>query len=218
MSKLELPSPERNVSGVKLKMDLSTHFKNTIWISVFTIIGMFSVTHLILPLQSLIAPGLGAFAALIFPIHGIRVIAAWMFGWWSVLYLFASNVIVAIFYALLSMETPYLDFSFERLMSWTLVSVVAIISIQLFRLVGIEIGMKASGIGPNTWRQLLLVGFVSSVFNSLGQSIIFSGQLIAIGERNVMLGYLFGDTFGTIVCFGILMLIFRFSRVFQSAG
>ena len=199
-------------------MSVNYHLTNTIWISVFTIIGMFSVTHLVLPLQTIIAPGLGAFAALIFPIHGIRVIAAWMFGWWSVPYLLASNVIVALFYALLSMETPYLDFNLERAMSWSLVSTVAIIAITLFRLVGIEIGMKASGIGSNTWRQLLLVGFVSSVFNSVGQSIIFSGQLISIGERNVMLGYLIGDTLGTMVCFAILMFTLRFSRFLRSSS
>ena len=166
----------------------------------------------------MIAPGLEAFAALIFPIHGIRVIAAWMFGWWSVPYLLASNMIVALFYALLSLETPHVVFSFERALSWFLVSIVAIIAIKIFRFVGIEIGMKASGIGPNTWRQLLLVGFVSSVFNSLGQSIIFSGQLISIGERNVMLGFLIGDTLGTIVCFAILMLTLRVSRFLRSSS
>ena len=184
----------------------------------FTIIGMFLVTHVILPLQTIIAPGLGAFAALIFPIHGIRVIAAWMFGWWSVPYLLASNVIVALFYALLSLETPHVVFSFERALSWFLVSIVAIIAFTVFRFVGIEIGMKASGIGPNIWRQLLLVGFVSSVFNSLGQSIIFSGQLISIGERNVMLGFLIGDTLGTIVCFAILMFTLRVSRFLRSSS
>ena len=199
-------------------MTVNHHLSNSIWISIFTIIGMFSVTHLVVPLQTMIAPGLEAFAALIFPIHGIRVIAAWMFGWWSVPYLLASNVIVALFYALLSLETPHVVFSFERALSWFLVSIVAIIAIKIFRFVGIEIGMKASGIGPNTWRQLLLVGFVSSVFNSLGQSIIFSGQLISIGERNVMLGFLIGDTLGTIVCFAILMFSLRVSRFLRSSS
>jgi hypothetical protein len=199
-------------------MTVNHHLSNSIWISIFTIIGMFSVTHLVVPLQTMIAPGLEAFAALIFPIHGIRVIAAWMFGWWSVPYLLASNVIVALFYALLSLETPHVVFSFERALSWFLVSIVAIIAITVFRFVGIEIGMKASGIGPNTWRQLLLVGFVSSVFNSLGQSIIFSGQLISIGERNVMLGFLIGDTLGTIVCFAILMFTLRVSRFLRSSN
>ena len=199
-------------------MTVNHHLSNSIWISIFTIIGMFSVTHLVVPLQTMIAPGLEVFAALIFPIHGIRVIAAWMFGWWSVPYLLASNVIVALFYALLSLETPHVVFSFERALSWFLVSIVAIIAITVFRFVGIEIGMKASGIGPNTWRQLLLVGFVSSVFNSLGQSIIFSGQLISIGERNVMLGFLIGDTLGTIVCFAILMFTLRVSRFLRSSS
>jgi hypothetical protein len=103
-------------------MRLKEHLYNIAWIFIAHVIGMLLVTHAVLPLQSLAVPNIGTFAALIFPIHGIRVIAAWMFGWWSVPYLFAANVLLALFYAVIAMETPYLEFTAERLMSWSLVS------------------------------------------------------------------------------------------------
>jgi len=188
---------------------LKEHIYNVAWIFIAHIIGMLLVTHAVLPLQSLAAPNIGTFAALIFPIHGIRVIAAWMFGWWSVPYLFAANVLLALFYAVIAMETPYLEFTAERLMSWTLVSLVAVVAIDLFKAAGMKIGTGIAEISEDTWKQLLFVGFVSSVLNSVGQSLIFADQIIPGEETNVMLGFLIGDTLGTFLCFVGLLFLFR---------
>ena len=190
-------------------MRLKEHLYNIAWIFIAHIIGMLLVTHAVLPLQSLAVPNIGTFAALIFPIHGIRVIAAWMFGWWSVPYLFAANVLLALFYAVIAMETPYTEFTAERLMSWSLVSIVAVVAIDLFKASGMKIGTGLASISEDTWKQLLFVGFVSSVLNSLGQSLIFAGRIISGEELNVMIGYLIGDTLGTFLCFVGLLFLFR---------
>ena len=190
-------------------MRLKEHLYNIGWIFIAHVIGMLLVTHAVLPLQSLAVPNIGTFAALIFPIHGIRVIAAWMFGWWSVPYLFAANVLLALFYALIAMETPYLEFTAERLMSWSLVSIVAVVAIDLFKASGMKIGKGLASISQDTWKQLLFVGFVSSVLNSVGQSLIFAGKIISGEELNVMIGYLIGDTLGTFLCFVGLLFLFR---------
>ena len=190
-------------------MRLKEHIYNVAWIFIAHIIGMLLVTHAVLPLQSLAVPNIGTFAALIFPIHGIRVIAAWMFGWWSVPYLFIANVLLALFYAVIAMETPYLEFTAERLMSWSLVSIVAVVATDLFKASGMKIGTGLASISEDTWKQLLFVGFVSSVLNSLGQSLIFAGKIISGEELNVMIGYLIGDTLGTFLCFVGLLFLFR---------
>ena len=190
-------------------MRLKEHLYNIGWIFIAHVIGMLLVTHAVLPLQSLFSPNLGTFAALLFPIHGIRVIAAWMFGWWSVPYLFAANVLLALFYAVIAMETPYLEFSAERLMSWSLVSIVAVVGIDLFKASGMKIGKGLASISQDTWKQLLFVGFVSSVLNSVGQSLIFAGKIISGEELNVMIGHLIGDTSGTFLCFVGLLFLFR---------
>ena len=190
-------------------MRLKEHLYNIGWIFIAHVIGMLLVTHAVLPLQSLAVPNIGTFAALIFPIHGIRVIAAWMFGWWSVPYLFAANVLLALFYAVIAMETPYLEFTAERLMSWSLVSIVAVVATDLFKASGMKIGKGLASISEDTWKQLLFVGFVSSVLNSIGQSLIFSGQIIPGEQLNVMIGFLVGDTSGTLLCFLSLLFLFR---------
>ena len=190
-------------------MRLKEHLYNIAWIFIAHVIGMLLVTHAVLPLQSLAVPNIGTFAALIFPIHGIRVIAAWMFGWWSVPYLFIANVLLALFYAVIAMETPYFEFTAERLMSWSLVSIVAVVATDLFKASGMKIGTGLASISEDTWKQLLFVGFVSSVLNSLGQSLIFAGKIISGEELNVMIGYLIGDTLGTFLCFVGLLFLFR---------
>ena len=192
-----------------LSMRLKEHIYNVAWIFIAHIIGMLLVTHAVLPLQSLAAPNIGTFAALIFPIHGIRVIAAWMFGWWSVPYLFVANVLVALFYFQADMSYESTKLLADRFMSWTLVSLVAVVAIDLFKAAGMKIGTGIAEISEDTWKQLLFVGFVSSVLNSVGQSLIFADQIIPGEETNVMLGFLIGDTLGTFLCFVGLLFLFR---------
>ena len=192
-----------------LSMTIKKHLYNIAWIFIAHIIGMLLVTQAVLPLQSLAVPNIGTFAALIFPIHGIRVIAAWMFGWWSVPYLFAANVLLALFYFQADMSYETNKLLADRFMSWALVSMVAVVAIDLFKAAGMKIGTGIAEISEDTWKQLLFIGFVSSVLNSIGQSLIFSGQIIP-GERlNVMIGFLVGDTSGTLLCFLSLLFLFR---------
>ena len=194
-------------------MTLQDHIKITFWVSIITIIAMGSVTAIVLPLQGAIFPNLGTFAALIMPIHGIRVLCAWMYGWWSVIYLFVSNIVTALFYWLIASNAPHIEFTSERLMAWALVSVVAIISFRAVKLTGLEITSIKEKINNKTWRQLILVAIISSVLNSLGHTFIFSGQFVVVGERNSILSYIIGDTLGTVVCFAILIALFRFMRL-----
>ena len=85
----------------------------------------------------------------------------------------------------------------------------AVVAIDLFKASGMKIGKGLASISEDTWKQLLFVGFVSSVLNSLGQSLIFAGKIISGEELNVMIGYLIGDTLGTFLCFVGLLFLFR---------
>ena len=194
-------------------MTLQDHIRITFGVSIITIFAMGFVTEIVLPLQGAIFPNLGTLAALIMPIHGIRVLCAWMFGWWSVIYLFVSNIATALFYWLIASNAPHIEFTSERLMAWALVSVVAIISFSALTLTGLEITSIKEKINNKTWRQLILVAIISSVLNSLGHTFIFSGQFVVVGERNAILTYIIGDTLGTVVCFAVLILLFRFVRL-----
>ena len=194
-------------------MTLQDHIRITFGVSIITIFAMGFVTEIVLPLQGAIFPNLGTLAALIMPIHGIRVLCAWMFGWWSVIYLFVSNIATALFYLLIASNAAHIEFTSERLMAWALVSVVAIISFSALTLTGLEITSIKEKINNKTWRQLILVAIISSVLNSLGHTFIFSGQFVVVGERNAILTYIIGDTLGTVVCFAVLIVLFRFVRL-----
>ena len=194
-------------------MTLQDHIRITFGVSIITIFAMGFVTEIVLPLQGAIFPNLGTLAALIMPIHGIRVLCAWMYGWWSVIYLFVSNIATALFYWLIASNAPHIEFTSERLMAWALVSVVAIISFSALTLTGLEITSIKEKINNKTWRQLILVAIISSVLNSLGHTFIFSGQFVVVGERNAILTYIVGDTLGTVVCFAVLIVLFRFVRL-----
>ena len=194
-------------------MTLQDHIRITFGVSIITIFAMGFVTEIVLPLQGAIFPNLGTLVALIMPIHGIRVLCAWMFGWWSVIYLFVSNIATALFYWLIASNAPHIEFTYERLIAWALVSVVAIISFSALTLTGLEITSIKEKINNKTWRQLILVAIISSVLNSLGHTFIFSGQFVVVGERNAILTYIIGDTLGTVVCFAVLIVLFRFVRL-----
>ena len=194
-------------------MTLQDHIRITFGVSIITIFAMGFVTEIVLPLQGAIFPNLGTLDALIMPIHGIRVLCAWMYGWWSVIYLFVSNIATALFYWLIASNAPHIEFTSERLMAWALVSVVAIISFSALTLTGLEITSIKEKINNKTWRQLILVAIISSVLNSLGHTFIFSGQFVVVGERNAILTYIIGDTLGTVVCFAVLIVLFRFVRL-----
>ena len=194
-------------------MTLQDHIRITFGVSIITIFAMGFVTEIVLPLQGAIFPNLGTLAALLMPIHGIRVLCAWMYGWWSVIYLFVSNIATALFYWLIASNAPHIEFTSERLMAWALVSVVAIISFSALTLTGLEITSIKEKINNKTWRQLILVAIISSVLNSLGHTFIFSGQFVVVGERNAILTFIIGDTLGTVVCFAVLIVLFRFVRL-----
>ena len=194
-------------------MTLQDHIRITFGVSIITIFAMGFVTEIVLPLQGAIFPNLGTLAALIMPIHGIRVLCAWMYGWWSVIYLFVSNIATALFYWLIASNAPHIEFTSERLMAWVLVSVVAIISFSALTLTGLEITSIKEKINNKTWRQLILLAIISSVLNSLGHTFIFSGQFVVVGERNAILTYIIGDTLGTVVCFAVFIVLFRFVRL-----
>jgi hypothetical protein len=132
-----------------------------------------------------------------------------MFGWRSVPYLLIANTVMVAFYHYVSPDSPAMDASPERIMSWMLTSVVAVTAIDLFKASGMKIGTGIAEINADTWKQLLFVGFISSVLNSFGQSLIFSGQIMPNEGLNVMIGFLVGDTSGTLLCFLSLLFLFR---------
>ena len=169
---------------------------------------MILVKSLIVPAQQAYLPMITTFAALIFPLHGVRVLTAWLFGGWSILYLFIANCVMHF------VLTPDAEFTLKSFYAWCLVSSVAWFSFEIVRMTGINLYRHANIISTNTWRQLMLIAFISSIINSLGHNIIFAGDILPENSLPTMLAFMIGDTLGTFFCFLALMFSLRILRRF----
>ena len=190
-------------------VSLKEHLIKTLVVSALSCLMMLFVTELVVPIQSYFLPELTLFAALIFPVHGIRVISAWLFGWYSVIYLFVSNIFV---FFLLSRheDSLYGLLSAQSIMAWVLVSVICIFTFDLLRLSGVDTITTIGKINKDAWKLIVLVGFISSVFNSLGHNLIFTSNIMPENSLRLIFAFLIGDTTGTVVCLFMLIYIFKF--------
>ena len=197
-------------------VSLKEHLIKTLVVSALSCLMMLFVTELVVPIQSYFLPELTLFAALIFPVHGIRVISAWLFGWYSVIYLFISNIFV---FFLLSRneENLYGLLSVQSIMAWVLVSVICIFTFDLLRVSGVDTKTNIGKINKDDWKFIVLVGFISSVFNSLGHNLIFTSNIMPENSLRLIFAFLIGDTTGTVVCLFMLIYIFKlFNRYFEA--
>ena len=197
-------------------VSLKEHLIKTLVVSALSCLMMLFVTELVVPIQSYFLPELTLFAALIFPVHGIRVISAWLFGWYSVIYLFVSNIFV---FFLLSRheESLYGLLSVQSIMAWVLVSVICIFTFDLLRVSGVDTKTNIGKINKDDWKFIVLVGFISSVFNSLGHNLIFTSNIMPENSLRLIFAFLIGDTTGTVVCLFMLIYIFKlFNRYYEA--
>ena len=68
------------------------------------------------------------------------------------------------------------------------------------------------------WKWLLIVGAIASVLNSVGQSIVFSGLIIPDEAFAALAIFAIGDLVGLAVSMLVLLLIFRWLRLFDESG
>lgn len=140
------------------------------------------------------------YASLLFLPHGVRVIAAWLYGWKSVLYL-----------ALPSYATHFWRLDGEFI-SWSvfLMPFVGMVCVAAtFAVVakfGADLRLRPGYIAP--WRDVVLVGGLASLVNSV------CSNLLAQNTFETVLYYLLGDVLGMLALFIMLMLTFKLARRF----
>jgi hypothetical protein len=163
----------------------------------------FAITFAVLmPLQNAVLPAFGNYASLLFLPHGVRVIAAWLYSWRSLLFLAPGAVLTH----------SYLygsgGFSFDYMVAVFSGAVCAAFGFSFFALLGMDFRLS----NPNrvNWRDVMLAGAASSIVNSVGTKIFFGNDVQTAAAR------FFGDLTGMVVSIFILMLIFRAMRQFGS--
>ena len=152
----------------------------------------------VMPVQDAVLPAFGNYASLLFLPHGVRVIAAWMYGWRSLLFLAPGAVLTH------SYLYGSAGFSLDYMVAVFFGVFCAALSFWFFALLGMDFRLYKSD--RVNWRDILLAGGAASVLNSLGTTIFFDNDLPTASARFV------GDVTGMVVSIVLLMLIFRVLR------
>lgn len=139
------------------------------------------------------------YASFIFLPHGIRVIAAWLYGWRSILYL-SPGAYLAHY---IRVDTD-VGLSWQALVMPVFGIICVALTFELFARLGSDFRLRDGFIAP--WHTILWIGAVGSLGNALGSNLIVQNPM------DVAAAYLIGDVTGMIVLFVIIMLIFRALR------
>ncbi|QJF51820.1 hypothetical protein [Roseobacter ponti] len=163
--------------------------------------------NLITPVQQIFLSEETLFASLMYLPHGVRVLSVMLYGWRAIPALMAGNFLsVYLFAAPEVLERDLI----QIVVPVTLASSSGWIAFEIFRLFGKD--YYASENRSLHWRQIVLVGMLASVVNSLGQSILL-GQVFALVDNSfVFLMFAVGDLLGLLVSLLVLMLVFRWLR------
>jgi hypothetical protein len=165
--------------------------------------------QVVTPIQSLVLPEITVFASLVYLPHGVRVLATWAYGWKAV----PALIIGVSISAWLFSPPEDLNFLEPALLEGILVgSASAFIAFEVARFAGFN--FYFGGSRRLHLKGLLAVGALSSVINSFGQTLVYSGLIDLEKVIGVWAIYATGDLIGLIVCMIVLMFIFRWGREF----
>ena len=177
-------------------MDIKQHLLAFSMVTLAFIASIALVVAVVDPVQSMYFPEITPFATLFFLPHGVRVITTWLYGVWSIPYLFFATILADLL--IRGTANPYTIF---------ITAIVCYVSFEVFKLAGLDM-YKMKDIGStHLWRALLLMAFVSSVFNSILHNIMLSSHILPENALPTMLSYLVGDVTGTLGLFLIAMLV-----------
>jgi hypothetical protein len=139
-----------------------------------------------------------AAASLVFLPHGVRVLTAWLYGYWSLILLLPATL----FTHYLRVGGEFSDaYAAIAPMSGVLCSAVAF---DLAKRAGFDLSYRSSK--PVNWRAIIIVGAMASVINSVGANFLFGNDTAAA------VAYWVGDVLGLLAAMLALMLMFRVAR------
>lgn len=136
---------------------------------------------------------------LLFLPHGVRVIGAWLIGHRSILPLVLGEVFGMYF-------VGYFHLPMAAVLQGAVVGGVScFLAFEIFRLAGQNLYLGESK-PLISWRMLILLAGIGSVFNSFGHIIAYRDAFSFEDDIVQVLGFLVGDIGGTVVL--LLVLVF----------
>ena len=129
----------------------------------------------VMPVQEAVLPAFGNYASLLFLPHGVRVIAAWIYGWRTLLFLAPGAVLTH------SYLYGSAGFSLDYMVAVFIGVFCAAVSFWFFALLGMDFRLHKSD--RVNWRDILHAGGGASVLNSMGTKIFFDNDLPTASAR-----------------------------------
>ncbi|MDA8545085.1 hypothetical protein N9Y14_04130 [Alphaproteobacteria bacterium] len=166
------------------------------------------VNTVIFPTQNSVFPDVTQYAALVFLPHGVRVIATWLYREKAILPLLIAHLLLYRIFYWHGADTV------KNMVAVLAGSLCVFITMQLFRVSRIDNDL--SNFTISHWRSLVLLGFVSSIFNTAGNMLALGDAMSSELHLEVIATFIIGDTLGTLACLLILMLGFRLRRLASS--
>ncbi len=186
------------------------------WFLILAAMGLYGTAFIasqsiIVPLQATLIPSISGFACLVFLPHGVRVIMAWLYGWRSLIPMTIAHFAVGyIFFDPAELLVRH------YLLAALIGGSVAIWACEILRLSGYPIFAKE---GPDmNWRKLIVIGFIASILNSVGNTLNYQSFISADHHLEVILAYLLGDTLGVVAALALAMFALRLYRFSKLGG
>jgi hypothetical protein len=177
---------------------MKEHVQNFIIVTIAYLVAFAVTTAIIAPIQSMYLTAVPPAISLLFLPHGVRILAAYFFGWRSILYLIPSGYLTHFLW----IETQHIDLDLTAPM----VSVIAAyLGVKLISFIP-NIGFR--DFRMSAWKWLLLAGFLGSIFNGLGHGLLQKEFSLS----SQMLGYAIGDVSGQFALMVCLIYYFRYTQ------
>ena len=183
-------------------------FKKEVFAMVFIAYcaGYFFVEFLVIPVEMAFGLSQTNYASILFLPHGIRVLSIWLYKERAVIPLFCGHLFV---YTLFWLG----EFSLTALALVLVGTFCVPMAFVLVGWIGFDVSVRNTKI--KHWRSILMVGFIASIINSLGNSLILSPYIEPSLHLSVLATYLVGDTLGVFSLLLILLFSFRLARKYR---
>ena len=183
-------------------------FKKEVFAMVFIAYcaSYFFVEFLVFPVQTAVGLPQANYASLLFLPHGIRVLSIWLYKERAVIPLFCGHLFV---YTLFWLG----EFSLTALALVLVGTFCVPMAFVLVGWIGFDVSVRNTKI--KHWRSILMVGFIASIINSLGNSLILSPYIEPSLHLSILATYLVGDTLGVFSLLLILLFSFRLARKYR---
>jgi hypothetical protein len=154
--------------------------------------------YALLPFQSSYTPQLASYASLLFLPHGVRVLAAWLYGWKAIPLVAPAALL-----------THWMNLGAD---GFTLGGMIGVFSgivcaaLTFWTLSQIGMDFRLTADKRANWRDIMLAGSIASVINTFGMGWAFDHNFATLG------GYFIGDISGMFACMFVLMFVFSAQR------